>query len=123
MSELDLDAIKARANAASSGPWSAIELPPNEHYDRPAFWVDAGYDEASGTTSKTVADCLWSMADAEFIAHARQDVGALLAEVKRLRAVEQRMRDLVTRLRAKDEIESDEIADMIQRALNGGESR
>ena len=45
MTDLDLEAIKARAEAANGGPWK----------------------------------------DAEFVAHARTDVPALIAEVKRLR--------------------------------------
>jgi hypothetical protein len=86
MSPEELTEIAARANAATPGSWEATELPPNELHRRPAFWVEAEYHEPSGTHTKTVADVMWSMEDAEFIAHAREDVPALLAEVKQLRA-------------------------------------
>ena len=76
-----LDEIQARADAATDGPWAAIERALGDVYiaelgmygvawDEPAEWHDS--DEAS-------------LADAEFIAHARTDVPRLVAA---LRAVE-----------------------------------
>lgn len=75
---LDLDAIKARAAAATRGPWR--------------------YGPWRGNRGRTLAmvrtphGCLfndWSGinddADGEFVAHARADVDALVAEVERLR--------------------------------------
>lgn len=88
MSDLDLDSIKARCEAATEGPWH------REHGDYGCVsignfgWVVDGpncpqYDE----------DTPQGHADAEFIAHARTDVPALVAEVERLRAeVERHMR-------------------------------
>lgn len=82
----DLDAIRQRLNAATPGPWhgehelyEGRELPCMEigNYG----WVCAGerapaYD----------VDSEQGMADAEFIAHARQDIPDLLAEIDRLQA-------------------------------------
>ena len=76
-----LDEIQARADAATDGPWAAIERALGDVYiaelgmygvawDEPAEWHDS--DEAP-------------LADAEFIAHARTDVPRLVAA---LRAVE-----------------------------------
>jgi hypothetical protein len=75
--ELDLGAIKARADAATPGPWEAGER---------CVW-QAGMLN----TAEIAVDCehgnggIQRHVDAEFVAHARTDVPALLAEVKRLR--------------------------------------
>ncbi|GAA4681242.1 hypothetical protein [Phytohabitans rumicis] len=61
---LDLDAIRARLAAATAGPWRA-------HPDG-LVWADRPGDPVSGSTE---------VEDAEFIAHARTDVPALLAEL------------------------------------------
>lgn len=102
--KLDLEAIRRRAEAATPGPWvrweehgEIVASPPNrevfkntpgemrggmgtvcefeEDYDDPE---DASYN--------------WE-ANAEFVAHAREDVPALLAEVTRQRGVIQRLLD------------------------------
>ena len=77
-----LDEIEARANAATEGPWEwegeakaeweigANSLVPSRRPDDPVLY-GYGYD-ASGIEVKTPAD-------AEFIAHARQDMPALVA--------------------------------------------
>lgn len=74
---LDLDAIRARCEATTAGPWEAAEM-----LRWPGRW---DVWEADGR--KCIAEVLWER-DAEFIAHARTDVEALLAEVERLRVVE-----------------------------------
>ena len=75
---LDLGAIEARVNAAVPGPWT------NERHDYegsngPTFvrFVAAGpnYRVAEDVTKE----------DGDFIAHAREDVPTLVAEVRRLR--------------------------------------
>lgn len=70
---LDLDAIEARANTATPGPWAVSE-------DYSDVLAPDGSQLASywNPTSETE--------NGEFIAHAREDVPALLAEVRRLRA-------------------------------------
>lgn len=81
---LDLDAIRAREQAATKGPWTAED------------W-DVAVCTSDGRQLVQLAEVLlgdWdtrenhpqAAADAEFIAHTRQDVPALLAEVERLRA-------------------------------------
>ncbi|MGW4181301.1 hypothetical protein ACWEK2_04010 [Streptomyces albidoflavus] len=70
--------ITARAEAATAGPWctDGAEIYQGDEYAWDAFWVGetCRADEADGGT-----------VDAAFIAHARTDVPALLAEVQRLR--------------------------------------
>ncbi|MCW2529343.1 MAG: hypothetical protein JWM76_4203, partial [Pseudonocardiales bacterium] len=83
---LDLDAIRARVDAATEGPW------------RRAGWcaVESEHECSNTHTCRGIAVTngmgpapyeQWrdqELADAEFIAHARTDVPALLAEVERL---------------------------------------
>ena len=66
---LDLDAIEARCEAATEGPW---------HKD--------GIYRVFAPTGQIVAYSMNS-ANREFVQHAREDVPALLAEVRRLQAV------------------------------------
>jgi hypothetical protein len=67
VTDLDLSAIKARIEAASAGPWTA-------HPDG-LVWAPRLGDPVSGSAE---------LEDAEFIAAARLDVPALVAEVERL---------------------------------------
>lgn len=122
---LDLDAIKARCEAATPGPWywggnvtipGGIDLrakvsgiPIVMQFRRwglqgaePCFWKrideglkDAGWWPAQHQRARDIAvrerpyrgDIVrLENADAEFIAHSRADVEALVAEVERLRA-------------------------------------
>ena len=69
MTEIDLDAIRRRMDAATPGPWM--------HGTDGLVWPPRMGDPVSGSAH---------LADAAFIAHARQDVPVLLAEVDRLRA-------------------------------------
>lgn len=72
-----LDAIKARVAAATPGPWYV-------HYDQ-RRWVRA-YGPSG---DHDLADESWKENrdnDALFVAHARQDVPALLDEIERLQA-------------------------------------
>jgi hypothetical protein len=78
---VDLEAIEARAASATRGPWTqrhrdiGVEGP---NYLQTLAWTARLADE--GTVG------VRSVADAEFIAHARTDVPALVAEVRALRA-------------------------------------
>jgi hypothetical protein len=76
--DADLAAIAARANAATPGPWCTdnTEIYQGSEYRADAFWV--------GETCRV--DGPDAPADAEFIAHARTDVPALLARVAELEA-------------------------------------
>ena len=81
MDENALREIKARANAATPGPWSAQTR------------LDSFGEYAAGPFHAT-GDCLRAMCDARFIADAREDVLRLLAEVNRLRSVLARCREV-----------------------------
>ncbi|WP_372352665.1 hypothetical protein [Streptomyces sp. KL116D] len=80
---LDLDAIEARATAATPGPWctDSWEIYKGAEYEAGAEWL--------GETCRA-GEMDDSRADAEFVAHARTDVPALIAEVRRLRAADDR---------------------------------
>ena len=78
---LDRDAIQARLDAATEGPWMTTQ-------DTGTHVV---YVNSTSPKGQTYSSVLWNAdwateADAEFIAHAPADVAALLAEVHRLRA-------------------------------------
>jgi hypothetical protein len=74
---LDLNAIRKRAEASSSGPWHTYE-----NYRKNNSEI------ITNSRHAFVAKVFTGQTDAEFIAHARQDVPALLAEVERLRVIE-----------------------------------
>lgn len=78
---LDLEAIEARSNAATAAPWEAVC-----DSTRPDIYTksrDGGYmDEGHLLSMSKYENC----DDAEFIAKARTDIPALIAEIRRLRA-------------------------------------
>lgn len=87
---LDLEPIEAREKKATSGPWAADENPPVDSYLRITGGFDGdAYDDGSTRLISThicdVIDGEDEFANAFFIAHAREDIPKLLAEVKRLR--------------------------------------
>lgn len=69
---MDLDAIQARADAASPGPWKAEEYPD---------WI---YD---CTGDQVGVKTMWSEADVAFVVAARTDVPALLAVIGAIRQI------------------------------------
>ena len=82
----DLEAIKARAAAATEGPWEWDDLTIGQHWSRPKPLATVVDDKVScmaycygGSSSPIKSD-----ADGQFIAHAREDIPALLYEVERL---------------------------------------
>ena len=80
MKKNELEAIKRRCNAATVGPWGIVELD--------GKWV-VGIMRGGLKDRVWIEDssCIERREDADFIAHAREDVPALLAEVERLRAI------------------------------------
>ena len=83
---LDLEAIKARSEAATEGPWEWDNPTIGQHWSRPEPWATVVDDEVNcggycygGSSSPIKSD-----ADGQFIAHAREDIPALLYEVERL---------------------------------------
>ena len=72
-----LRSVEARLSATTRGPWKSF-VEGRDHYSGSDFIKTAGEDiELSGAT----------VADQDFIAHARQDVENLLDEVIRLRTL------------------------------------
>lgn len=81
---LDLDAIRARAEAATEGPWAVApeDFGPHTEGDFPVVDRRADY---IGHSPDDGVRAGFDLPDAEFIAHARTDVPALVEEVERLR--------------------------------------
>lgn len=71
-----LDAMQARCDAATDGPWSATHGP----HELPRIWSDAPrYEDAEFIAKCAMQD---DLPDAEFIAAARQDLPRLVAAVR-----------------------------------------
>jgi hypothetical protein len=93
---IDFAGIEAREQAATQGPWHVEET---EAYGRLIWASGTTYDpsDPTGQTAMQFQDLLVQQiseaADADFIAHAREDVPVLLGErvraVTRLRELEQ----------------------------------
>ena len=79
MGAVDIDAIKARCEAATPGPWYAER---GGEFDDPYYSIPSVCRDRYGDNSLMVGS---DKATADFIAAARTDVPALVAEVERLR--------------------------------------
>lgn len=84
---LNLDEIEDRAAAATPGPWETRIGRGGPRNGDAAVWTAEPVEEACVSGHVRIADCGYRGLDADFIAHARTDVPALLAEIDRLRAV------------------------------------
>lgn len=100
MTPSELDAIQARADAATAGPWFFHHLDDRNAMntyvvttsdDQPDMWSPSYRDETviCGTLIQSCMNIAhraenW-YEDADFIRHARTDIPALVAEVRRLR--------------------------------------
>lgn len=85
MTQEQLDSIQRRVGSATEGPWS--------HWSGWHQW-DNFVKSDSNEGLYTVADVISEAGDAAFIAHAREDIPALLAEVERLRGVLTKAREV-----------------------------
>jgi hypothetical protein len=85
---MSIDEIRAREIGASEGPWEADGW---EVYGPARRWIAETHDPDN------IGQC---EQDAEFIAHARADVPALLADVERLAAFEAKAENLADTLNA-----------------------
>jgi len=110
MTELDLDAIRARAEAATDGPWERYGDGSHEVYCAANF-EDTAYEPPDVTYGSD------RPADAEFIAHARTDVPALIAEVERLRKEREGLVAVVSQLKMRG-IEADGDAIKLRNTLD-----
>jgi hypothetical protein len=82
--KLDLAAIRARCDAATPGPWEVV-VRGNTVTSHAITVSDKYISIASGISPKT--------ANAKFIAHAREDIPALIGEVERLQSDNKRLRN------------------------------
>ena len=113
MTEDELKAIEARANAATPGPWT-IEKPRVDGEGWATGVVIAATFAGQGIFSKSGRPARvkptgrvyrearggqYPANDQTFIAHSREDIPSLLAEVRRMQAFVQRMQWLATDLR------------------------
>lgn len=80
LTDQQIDEIQLRVNVATDGPW--------ERYEKygPDFFACTSGSYLRGVGSFNFGDGTDAAADEEFVKHAVQDVRALLAEIRRLRA-------------------------------------
>jgi hypothetical protein len=87
MTNEELEAIRARCDTATPGPWVAGR---EADLMRPMQSFNVGFTRKA--FDEAPLDSWWQWeANAYFIAHARADIPALLAEVERLRAALERV--------------------------------
>lgn len=77
-----LAAIEARVNATTPAPWTHATFP-EASISRGYYLIE--WRQAPGLAPHTIARAVWPEYNAAFIAHAREDVPRLVAEVRRLR--------------------------------------
>jgi hypothetical protein len=77
MNEEQLQAIKERANKATPGPWEEVA-------ESGQWWITGPVLEYDFVMSTNTEDI--KQEDVDFIAHAREDVPALITEIRSLRA-------------------------------------
>jgi hypothetical protein len=81
LTDKELDEIEARANQAQKGPWKAyIEGKDNESG---SSFIMTGSGENRGDDIEIIGA---TMADYDFIAHARQDIPVLIAALRELKS-------------------------------------
>ena len=80
MTPAQLEEIKARADVATPGPWT-VHAP--HHYTEAAIHGPEG--DGHGIIVSTYTGAINPLQDVAFIAHARTDAPALLAEIERVR--------------------------------------
>jgi hypothetical protein len=97
LTDAELDAIDARAKAATPGPWTREHprrfAPSDVVYEVLANREAHGPFAVSGTTLASIHDTASAAADAAFIAAAREDVPRLVAEARDARACERAAMD------------------------------
>ena len=88
ISEKELEEIEARALKASTGPWKSY-IEGRDHDSGDSFiMIGSGYNRQEDMYVSRGSGPL-SSEDLDFIAHARQDVSVLVAEIKRLKSESQ----------------------------------
>ncbi len=86
MNNAELDAIEARAKKATPGPWEWTHHPHDG--DEPTFATSLDTTDDKGILFH---NAWWgiNLANNKFIAHAREDIPALVAEVRLYKQAEQ----------------------------------
>jgi hypothetical protein len=84
LTDAELDAIEARVVGASKAPWQSF-VEGRDHTSGDNFIRVGGLDDDEPDMYVSRDTVPASVADQDFIAHARQDIPRLLAEVRRLR--------------------------------------
>ena len=79
----ELEKILARCNAATSGPWKSY-LEGRDHESGSDFIMTGNKNGVRGNDIELTGA---TKEDQEFIAHAKQDIPNLVAEIKRLRGI------------------------------------
>jgi hypothetical protein len=92
---IDLEAVEARANAATPGPWWVSEGA--DDYGTDVFAMPEARDPLGNFVCRTGKGFLYDAGttDAEFIAYAREDVPALVAAVRALEGECERLHEEV----------------------------
>lgn len=92
-----LNEIRKRADAATKGPWDSFDGLAEEHDERGVtYWVDAicaDFDNAAVAITTTDRDDEQQHDNATFIAHAREDIPALLTHIAALAEANRKMRE------------------------------
>lgn len=91
ITDAELAAMKARVEATTPGPWRSI-FEGRDQDSGSSFIMTAG-DDIYLHSENYLGGGGHFCADQDFIAHARQDMPRLLAEVERLRALVRRAGD------------------------------
>lgn len=82
LSEEKIEEIRKRSQASRPGPWKS-NIEGRDHYSGSNFIMVPG-DSSEMTTLEFSGKV--TEADQDFIAHAREDIPALIAEIERLRS-------------------------------------
>jgi hypothetical protein len=103
MTSAQLEAIRTRMKNASDGPWSVRRIPnsfPSQAGDRYTHPCVRGF-----RVPRRIYDLAWQQveADAEFIAHSRHDVPALVEELDNMRTTLQECQKAITELLQRNE--------------------
>jgi hypothetical protein len=117
MTHAELQAIRARLNSASDGPWSVRRIP--NSYDSQAGDRYTHPCVRGFRVPRRLYDLAWQQveADAEFMASARQDIPNLVAEVEHVRSTLKECREALDELLQRGEPFSVEDLSRVERYL------
>lgn len=80
MTDQELEEIRLRCDAATSGPW--VSYVEGRDHSSGSNFIMTGEGDSRGEDIELAGA---SVADQDFIAHARQDIPTLLSEIERLK--------------------------------------